>query len=216
MKRSYPFTLIISAVLIFLSACGNQSNTQDPAAAGVIYTQAAETVGAKLTLTSVNKSTATSTPTSISNTVQALTETPLVSSTPLIINTSVPPTEGSCDDMAYVSDVTISDGSLISPGSQFIKTWRIRNTGQCTWTTAYRLIYGWASDNWEAIKTYPPAAVYLTQSVAPGEEMEISVSLTAPSGSDSFSASFRIQNANGYNFGTILTLLFEVDGTPTP
>ena len=118
--------------------------------------------------------------------------------------------------MAYVSDVTITDGSRISPGSQFIKTWQIRNTGQCTWTTAYRLIYGWASDNWEAIKTFPPAAVYLPQSIAPGEEMEISVTLTAPSGSNSYSASFRMQNANGYNFGTILTLLFEVDGTPTP
>jgi hypothetical protein len=46
--------------------------------------------------------------------------------------------------------------------------------------------------------------------------MEISITLTAPSETNSYSASFRMQNANGYNFGTILTLLFEVDGTPTP
>ena len=118
--------------------------------------------------------------------------------------------------MTHVSDVTIADGSRISPGSQFIKTWRIRNTGQCTWTTAYHLVYGWASDNWEAIKTFPPAAMYLTQSGAPGEEIEISITLTAPSDSNSYSASFRMQNANGYNFGEVIYLLFEVVGTPTP
>ena len=216
MKLRYPFMLMIASTLILLSACGNQTSTPDPVSEAAIYTQAAETVGAKLTLTAALKGTATSTPTLLPSATLSVTETPLVSSTPEVTNTTVPPTQGSCDDMAYVSDVTIADGSLISPGSQFIKTWRIKNTGQCTWSTAYHLVYGWASDNWTAIKTFPPAAVYLTQSVAPGEEVEVSMTLTAPTGSNTYSASFRLQNANGYNFGTILTLLFEVKGTPTP
>ncbi|MFC2028755.1 NBR1-Ig-like domain-containing protein [Chloroflexota bacterium] len=216
MKLRYPLLLMVIIALVFLSACGNQTSTQDPDNAAAIYTQAAETVGANLTMTAVLKKTATSTPSSLPAATLSVTETPLITSTPEITNTSLPPTEGSCDDMAYLSDVTISDGSLISPGTQFIKTWRIKNTGQCTWSTAYHLVYGWASDNWESIKAFPPAAVYLTQSVAPGEEMEISITLTAPSGSNSYNASFRLQNANGYNFGTILTLVFEVEGTPAP
>lgn len=216
MKLRYPLMFFVTAVLVFLSACGNQTSTPDPASEAAIYTKAAETVGAKLTMTAALLGTATSTPSALPSATSAFTKTPLVSSTPEVTNTTVLPTEGSCDDMAYVSDVTIADGSLVSPGSQFIKTWRIKNTGQCTWSTAYHLVYGWASDNWTALKTFPPAAVYLTQSVAPGEEVEVSVTLTAPSGSNSYSASFRLQNANGYNFGTILTLLFEVNGTPAP
>ncbi|MFC2064614.1 NBR1-Ig-like domain-containing protein [Chloroflexota bacterium] len=216
MKHRHPLIFFVMSAMFLLSACGNTTNTQDPAEAGVIYTQAAQTVGANLTLTAVEKGTSTNTPTPIVTVSPAFTETPLVSLTPLITNTSAAPTEGSCDDMAYVADVTIEDGSRVSPGSQFIKTWRIRNIGQCTWTTAYHLVYGWASDNWESIKTFPPADVYLTQSVAPGEEMEISITLTAPNGSNPYSASFRLQNANGYNFGTILTLVFEVVGTPAP
>ena len=216
MKHRYPLTLMITIALILISACGNATPTTDTSSEAAIYTQAAETVGAKLTQTAGAMEVPTNTPTTLPSATSAITETLLATFTPANTNTTIPPTEGACDDMAYVSDVTIADGSQVSPGTQFIKTWRIKNTGQCTWSTAYHLVYGWASDNWAALKTFPPAAVYLTKSVAPGEEVEVSMTLTAPSASNSYSASFRMQNANGYNFGTILTLLFEVIGTPTP
>ena len=118
--------------------------------------------------------------------------------------------------MSYVSDVSIPDGSQVAPGSKFVKTWRIRNNGQCTWSTSYRLIYGWSSDSWKEIKQLPPAGVNLTKAVAPGEEYEITVTLVAPVTSGIYQASFRLQNDKGFNFGTILYLLFQVNGTPTP
>jgi len=46
-----------------------------------------------------------------------------------------------CDAAAFVKDVTVSDGSLISPGSSFKKTWRLQNIGTCTWTSSYALVW---------------------------------------------------------------------------
>ena len=216
MKRYSPLILLLTTVLILLSACGNQTSTPDTASADAIYTQAAGTVGAKLTQTAAMIVEPSSTPTSIPMDTQSVTETPLVTNTPLATFTQVVPTLGACDNMEYVSDVTIEDGSIVSAGSSFVKTWRVKNTGECSWTTAYRLVYGWASDNWTTIKTTPPAAVYLAATVDPGQEVEISVTLTAPVEGGTYQSSFRLQNANGYNFGTILYLLFEVEGTASP
>ncbi|OGN74370.1 MAG: hypothetical protein A2X25_05620 [Chloroflexi bacterium GWB2_49_20] len=218
-----PIWMTAAVLVLVLSACGGKSTTPDAASVDAIYTQAASTVGAKLTQTaSVFTKTPVASPTSIELSTLSATQTPLITntpeftSTPLNINTQVQPTQGSCDNMSYVSDVSIPDGSQVAPGSKFVKTWRIRNNGQCTWSTSYRLIYGWSSDSWKEIKQLPPAGVNLTKAVAPGEEYEITVTLVAPVTSGIYQASFRLQNDKGFNFGTILYLLFQVNGTPTP
>lgn len=214
---------ITSAVLILiLSACGGNASTPDTAAVDAIYTQAAGTVGAKLTQTA---SMFTHTPAASSTPIElptlSITQTPLITNTPeftatpLLINTQAPPTQVSCDNMAYVNDVTIPDNSSVAPGSKFVKTWKIRNNGQCTWSTSYRLIYGWAA-NWPEIVQAPPARVDIKESVEPGAEYEVSVTLTAPVKSGVYLAAFRLQNDKGYNFGTILFVQFQVNGTATP
>jgi hypothetical protein len=56
-------------------------------------------------------------------------------------STPVPPTvaatavqSGGCTlNMAYVADVTIPDGTVMTPGNAFSKTWRVRNSGTCKW-----------------------------------------------------------------------------------
>jgi next-to-BRCA1 protein 1 len=117
--------------------------------------------------------------------------------------------------MAYVDDVTIPDNAPVAPGSKFVKTWKVRNNGQCTWGTNYRLIYGWAA-NWPEIVAAPPTSVAITKSVEPGAEYDVSVTLTAPVKSGVYMAAFRLQNDKGFNFGTILFIQFQVNGTATP
>lgn len=215
-----PFWAVSTILIFVLSACGGNPAATEAANVDIIYTQAAITVAAKLTQTA---SMFTNTPlVSPTITNPAATQTPLITdtpqftTTPLVINTQVPTAQNSCDNMIYVADETIPDGSQVPAGSTFVKSWRIRNNGQCTWNTSYRLIYGWASDSWKEIKKSPPVGVKLTSSVAPGAEYTISVSLTAPTTSGSYMAAFRLQNDKGYNFGTILYVLFQVNGTPAP
>lgn len=214
---------IFGLMAFTLSACGEKQATTDTSEVNAIYTQAAATVGAKLTQTA---SAYTNTP-AVANTqveqptlgatrTPLITNTPEFTSTPLVIATKVPTAQASCDNMQFMSDVTIPDGSQVAPGSKFVKTWRIRNNGQCAWSTNYRLIFGWSSDSWTEIRTSPPAAVKLTKEVVAGGEYEVTVALTAPSRSGSYQAAFRLQNDKGYNFGTILYILFQVNGTATP
>jgi hypothetical protein len=49
--------------------------------------------------------------------------------------TPIPPTPTTAcvHAMRFVADVTIPDDSRIPPGVSFVKTWRIRNAGNCTW-----------------------------------------------------------------------------------
>jgi hypothetical protein len=46
--------------------------------------------------------------------------------------------------------------------------------------------------------------------IQPGETLEISVSLMAPTTAGSYGASFRLQNDKGYNFGATLTVIVTV------
>jgi len=46
----------------------------------------------------------------------------------------LPPVSQACTDSAkFVLDVTIPDNSVISSNTAFTKTWRLKNTGTCTW-----------------------------------------------------------------------------------
>jgi hypothetical protein len=90
--------------------------------------------------------------------------TPLPALTPTLTPNNPPPTivPSGCDKATFVADVTVPDGTLFSPGTSFVKTWRLKNSGTCTWTTAYTLV--WAGD--DAIGA--PGSVKLPVSVAPG------------------------------------------------
>jgi hypothetical protein len=65
--------------------------------------------------------------------------TPIIPSLTPVVPTSTPPptlTPVPCDRAAFVADVTVPDGTNFAPGTTFVKTWRLKNNGSCTWTTA--------------------------------------------------------------------------------
>ena len=215
--------LMISACLS-LSACGSASPTTDPSLA---YTQIWQTVEAAQTQTGLFfTATPAITDTPLASSTARPTHTPLITDTPLPgvatatafpVNTFSTPTgiltspaatqSASCDNMVGVADVTYPDGSEVPAGAVFIKTWSIKNLGPCTWNKNYKLIWGWggAGTKWN---TTPPK--YLTADVLPGETVEVSVSLTAPTTPGNYSSFFRLQNAKGYNFGPAQTVVVVV------
>jgi len=36
---------------------------------------------------------------------------------------------------------TYPDGSLVARSSTFVKIWRLKNTGTCSWTPSYSLVF---------------------------------------------------------------------------
>ncbi|HUF38526.1 MAG TPA: NBR1-Ig-like domain-containing protein [Anaerolineales bacterium] len=92
-------------------------------------------------------------------------------------------------------DVTIPDGTDMLPGQAFVKTWRLVNSGTCTWTSAYAVV--WVSGD----KLGDQNAVALTGNVGPGQSVDISVPMTAPVQTGSYQSNWQLRNAGGDLFG---------------
>ncbi len=100
-----------------------------------------------------------------------------------------------CTDRAqFITDVTVPDGTTFPPNQTFVKTWRLKNVGTCTWTTSYQLAF--VSGNAMGGTDTP-----LAQSVAPGSTVDASVNLTAPSTVGSYRGYWELRNASGILFG---------------
>jgi len=201
MTKLFSLALSVLIPALLLSACGaGASNPPNGAAAS--QTAAAQTVFAAQTAAVLPASTPLLTYTPLP--LISPTPTQTITPTPQKANTVVPVTS-LCDDSAYVSDVTIPDGTVIAPGGGFTKTWSIRNTGTCNWSTAYALAFlsGSAMDG---SKTQLSAAVNI------GDTVNISVSMYAPLTAGTYTGYWRMQNAVGTFFGEAVFVKIVVSG----
>src|SRR4030042_5530492 len=164
-------------------------------------TQMYQTIAAMLT--TEQTSTATTPP-------QTLTPSPTVRltqipSTPLpspmrsitpggLTQTSLP--EVLCDQAAAGNpiDITIPDDTLIAPGQSIIKTWKLVNSGSCTWTASYsaRFFYG---DRMDA-----PESVSLQETILPSQSVEISIEMVAPLPAGMYQGKCKLSNPSGVLF----------------
>lgn len=106
---------------------------------------------------------------------------------------------------AYEADVTIPDGTVLTAGASFVKTWQIRNDGTCTWTTAYRLV---------SVGETPlsqQSEVALSAPLAPGESGQLSVPLTAPTTPGTYRSDWLLQAPDGTRFGSLGANPFYVE-----
>lgn len=95
---------------------------------------------------------------------------------------------------AFVGDLTIPDGTLIRQGDTFSKSWRVSNTGTCTWGPGYSLIYdGGELMNGPQVQELP--------ATAPGGIADITVELTAPLRGGSYTGYWAFQDPAGARFG---------------
>lgn len=110
-------------------------------------------------------------------------------------NTPVPTAVSYCDWVKFVKDVTIPDGTQLSTHEVFIKTWRLQNRGTCTWTPDYMLVFT------SGTQMGPTTAVRLNAYVAPGETVDVSVTLTTPASAGHHIGYWMLRNSYGTLFG---------------
>lgn len=206
MKLKLTLSLILIATVL-VTACGGTNPPQggEPTAnVAAIRTSAAQTVVAQFTLTA-----AAFTPTPAQPTEEATEDTPASTpSTPQGTSTAtVQPTQplaqvtndqgtivALCDSLEFVADVTVPDGTNMAPGQDFLKTWRVKNTGSCPWGEGYELVY---ADYANKMGGQPQP---LTQVVQPGQEVEISVQFTAPNEIGEYLSAWQMANPRGVTF----------------
>jgi inhibitor of cysteine peptidase len=112
--------------------------------------------------------------------------------------------EGCTNEAVFIEDVTIPDDTVIVPGGVFTKTWRMRNIGTCHWSADYTLTYA-AGDRLAGEDA--PLTVVLA-----GEEVNVSVVLSAPLTDGEYRGDWQLKNPAGEFFGKVgdLDLTFFV------
>ena len=193
-------TLMTLLIVMLVVACGPSTAPEPTPDVAAVRTSAASTVVSEFTLTA-----AVFTPTPF-----IPTETPLPPATAIVdtatatnapvaqVTNALGTTVALCDSLSYVEDVTIPDGSILSPGEDFIKTWRVKNTGSCPWGDGYQLVYANYSNKMSG--QFQP----LTQVVQPGDEVEVSVQFKAPDAAGEYLSAWQMRNPAGVTFEDII------------
>jgi len=223
---------ILILLLVFgllLSACDVSMTATEEPNPQLVATVMWATVSTRLTQIAVGTMIAeatqvaiTVTPSITATPTSTLTLAPTATNTPIYTNTPVTPTATKtntpiptpCNQAAFVADVTMPDNSTVYAGQSFYKTWRIKNTGTCNWTTAYSL-YFLSGNSFSA-----PASIPFTNTVKPGETIDLTIPMISPSSTGDFTSNWMIAGPNSSNFGvgtapgTALTVKIKVTAIP--
>ena len=229
-KRIRP-VIFLAGILLLLTACNFPGASAQPTIGPeVIYTAAAQTLIAQQTQASAGTPIVIASPTS--EVIVATPTSPMIvlptntpyppTNTPLPTNTPIPPTATPipipCDRGQFVSDVSVPDNTEIGAGTTFVKTWRLKNNGSCTWTSGYAMVFY----NGDAMSG-PASAPITNGTIPPGSTIDISVTLIAPTTPGTYRGNWRLRNSGGALFGigadadqSFYVQIKSVTPTPTP
>lgn len=232
MKTYYKMIALLLAFSLFLSACGNgpPEGTVSEQDIVLTYSVASMVAGYFATQTALVTPTPASTNTSLPT--NTFPPPPTIANTPLplptwtlapVFPTGVPnnaltptvtgtpptatPNTGAlafgCNNSAFVRDANYPNGTVVSPGEEFTKTWKVENTGSCDWQYNYGMAI-------VVDKDFDSSWNHLGRNVKPGEWAEVSVIITAPNSDGTYTGSWRMADAGGNPFGVTLSVTIIV------
>jgi next-to-BRCA1 protein 1 len=97
---------------------------------------------------------------------------------------------------------------VFKPGEDFVKTWKVANTGTCKWEYQYEIVL--LSGN-----AFNGKTTKLNRVVTVGDWSEISVGMGAPKNPGDYTSYWRMADPNGNMFGASLAVSFSVILNPT-
>jgi hypothetical protein len=203
LKKSLKFSIaILIPMALLFSACGTVTITDLKQATAEFETAVAGTVTAQVP---------TDTPSPIFTQTYIPSETPVPTITETPKPSPIPPTsvmDTYCDNSAFVADVTIPDHTILAPGQVFEKTWTFKNIGTCTWKPGYTITF-------ESGDMMRGNARSINQTVAPQEEVNVTVKLFAPNTPGDYTGVWRLANGKSEKFGEFVSVIISVAGPGT-
>ena len=129
----------------------------------------------------------------------------MISPTPLMTPTGTATPPACTMSAALLQDLSIPDGTILKPGQQFTKTWRVQNNGTCDWEN-YKLVFVRGSLLGGNSPTLLPR-------VTAGSTIDISLELFAPSYQGEYTGYWQIQSEKGSLIGPELHYTIRI---PSP
>ena len=113
-----------------------------------------------------------------------------------------------CNNLSFISHVTIPPNTVMEPEEDFTKTWKVANTGTCDWTLAYRVIFV-SGEAMDGIPGHP-------RNVIPkGKWTQLDVRMTAPRREGTYTGYWQLSDGAGHTFGSLLPVTIVVDRPAT-
>lgn len=128
--------------------------------------------------------------------------------TPTVTVEGLPtPTPPCRNGLTYLEDLTIPDGTVVSPGETLDKQWKVRNSGTCNWDARYhlRLVDGVALGAERELPLYPARA---------GAEAVIRIQFIAPQDPGVYISTWQAVDPNGQYFGDPIYIQIQVEASP--
>lgn len=110
---------------------------------------------------------------------------------PTVSSTSTPPCT---DNLDFLEDLTIPDGTVVSPGVSIDKQWLVQNSGSCNWDARYRLKFVGG----DALGAATEQALYPARA---GMQVIIRIQFTAPAEPRTYKTAWQAFGPQGEPFG---------------
>lgn len=211
MKNIYHLVVEI-IFIISISACASDKTSTPSLDVGGTFTAVANTIIAGQPTIAVDN-TSTPEPTEIitATLFPTIQSTVTMTSTPYTYYYDYYTATMACDDATLISE-TLDDGTEIYPEDYFTQTWKLYNSGSCTWDDDYSIIFV-SGDNMDGEDKE------IGSEVDPGEYIKITIGFYAPDDEDDYTGYWQLENDDGDQFGDLCDVSIEVDdgaSTSTP
>lgn len=98
------------------------------------------------------------------------------------------------NNLSYLNDITIPDGTFVQRGALLDKQWEVQNTGTCNWTEEYNIM----------LIAGPEMGANTTQALIPatsGSKVVIGMKFTAPYEIGTYRSAWQAYDPEGRSFG---------------
>jgi hypothetical protein len=169
---------MILGLMILVTAC-SPLVVQPAQDTNAIYTAAAQTIQAQ-------------TPTQPAATPTSVLMTDILTTVAQPIATSILAITECQDSAKYISDDGM-DSTMYTPNTAFTKTWRLKNTGTCTWDSSYIVSYisGTTMSQQPGYRI-----VQQGQTIAPDQTVDISVGMISPVDNGNYQSYWGLKKEN--------------------
>ncbi len=118
----------------------------------------------------------------------------VIPSTPLPTIASTASADECVNNLTYISDLTVPDGTFISYGATIDKQWLVQNSGTCNWDDTYRLrhIGGATLGAPEELMLFPAKS---------GTQATVQIIFTAPFTNGEYESAWQAFDSFGLAFG---------------